>query len=269
MRLNPPILTAGLLLSLTSLNAEAALAAYIAAGDTPVVYSSVSNITWTGDANLLGSLIRSQGYNNMVNAIIAASPVINDNPNGLDTPPYSGSHNVSRADFDDAVFSDSQLGRTSWFGAQAFTTYLNSINYAGSNQWALPSVGANHQDISLTSGQFGQLYYNELNALAYPGHGSDYGILHDGSLRTSGNAGSFTNAQTYAYWLGTEHAYFSSSAWGFYTYAGYPVYFDKDVQFYSWAVSPGQVGAVPEPGVVWMMGIAFIGLLGLKRCRHD
>ncbi len=61
MRHNTPLLATGLLLSLTTLNAEAALTAYTAAGNTPVVYSSVSDITWTADANLLGTMIQAQG----------------------------------------------------------------------------------------------------------------------------------------------------------------------------------------------------------------
>ena len=164
MRHNTPLLATGLLLSLTTLNAEAALTAYTAAaaGNTPVVYSSVSDITWTADANLLGTMIQTQGYNAVVNAIIAANPIINDTPNYWDTPSDSGYHNVTSADFD-----TTDLGRVNWFGVKAFTGYLNSINYAGSNQWALPSAGANPQwGHNQTDGQFGQLFYNELGGIA-------------------------------------------------------------------------------------------------------
>ncbi|MDO8844110.1 hypothetical protein [Methylicorpusculum sp.] len=287
MRFTQPLLAAGLLLSLTTLTAEASLTVYNAAGNTPVVYSSVSNATWTGDANLLGSLISSQGYNTVVNAIIAASPTIYDTPNyfdgsygnydGSNLLPYSGAYSITAGDF-----SSSNYGQTNWFGAQAFTKYLSSINYAGSNQWALPNSGANTQDgYNQTGGQFGQLYYNELNALAYPGtNNSDFGILHDGSWFTSGNAGPFTNAQTNVYWLATEyeplywlswvHAPGPISAWFFVTYNGGEGYLGgyKYQQFYAWAVSPGQVAAVPVPGAVWLFGTGLVGLLGLKRRGH-
>lgn len=55
MHFNQTLLTAGLLLSLNTLNAQAALTVGTSNGQS-VVYSSVSNITWTGDANLLGTL---------------------------------------------------------------------------------------------------------------------------------------------------------------------------------------------------------------------
>ena len=70
-----PLLVIGLVLSLTALQAEASLTAGIADGKS-VVYSSVSNLTWTGDANLLGTLMASQGHNAVVNAIIGASPTV-------------------------------------------------------------------------------------------------------------------------------------------------------------------------------------------------
>jgi hypothetical protein len=269
MRINPPLLVTCLLLNLTTLTAEATLTPYTSAGQS-LVYSSVSDITWTGDANLLGSLITSQGYNNVVNAIIAASPVITDSPNYWDGSfgnygSYSGQYTLSAADF-----SSSNLGRTTWFGAQAFTSYLNSINYAGSRLWALPSAGANPQvGDNQTGGQFGQLYYNELNKLAYPGsNGSDYGILGDGSSYTSGTAGPFSNAQTSIYWSGTEYAPDLIGAWIFYTSSGYQIGGTKITGFYAWAVSPGQVSAVPVPGATWLFGAGLVGLLGLKRCGH-
>jgi len=272
MRINPPLLAAGLLLNLTTLTAEAALAPYSSAGQS-LVYSSVSDVTWTGDANLLCSLITSQGYNNVVNAIIAASPVITDTPNyydgsynnydGENSRPYSGTYSITAGDF-------SANGLVSWFGAQAFVGYLNTINYAGSQQWALPSAGANPQGgFNQTGGQFGQLYYNELDALAYPGtNGSDYGILHDGSYETYGNAGPFANAQTSTYWSGTEYAPSPESTWVFNTDIGVEHTPSKLARLYAWAVSPGQVSAVPVPGAVWLFGTGLLGLLGLKRCGH-
>jgi hypothetical protein len=270
MHINPPLLAAGLLLNLTTLTAEATLTPYTSAGQS-LVYSSVSNITWTGDANLLGSLITSQGYNNVVNAIIAASPVITDTPNYFDGShgnygSYSGHYTLSAGDF-----SSIDLGRTTWFGAHAFTSYLNRINYAGSNQWALPGEGANPQyGDNQIGGQFGQLFYNELNALAYPGtNGSDYGILHDGSFGTSGNAGPFVNAHTDTYWSGREYAFNPDNAWRFDTSDGWQTPFlVKASPSYVWAVSPGQVSAVPVPGAIWLMSSGLLGLLGLKRLGH-
>jgi len=253
MRINPPLLATGLLLNLTTLTAEATLTPYTSGGQS-LVYSSVSDVTWTGDANLLGTMITSQGYNNVVNAIIAASPVITDTPNyfdgsynnydGENNRPFSGTYSITAGDF-------SANGYVSWFGAQAFVGYLNTINYAGSQQWALPTAGADPEfDYNQTRSQLGQLFYIELG----------------GNLSANiPNTANFTNEQAYS-WSGTEHARSPHAAWGFDMGYGYlPL---KNYPLYAWAVSPGQVSAVPVPGATWLFGTGLVGLLGLKRCGH-
>lgn len=247
MRFNPPLLAAGLLLGLTTLNAEAALTPYTSGGQS-LVYSSISDVTWTGDANLLGTLEASNP--NLVSTIINTIVSISDTPNYYDTPTgsYSGTHTLTTNDFRDN-------GLVSWFGAQAYVRYLNTINYAGSNQWALPTAGANPQfGYNQTGGQFGQLFYNELGGAAR------------GAIPNTAN---FTNEQAYAYWLGTEYAPSPNGAWDFYTDRGFQYYIAyKNYPLYAWAVSPGQVSAVPVPGAVWLFGTGLLGLIGLKRRGH-
>jgi|CXWL01.1.fsa_nt_gi hypothetical protein len=239
------LLAVGLLLGLTALNSEASLTAYTAAGNQSVVYSSVSNLTWTGDANLLGTLEASNP--NLINTIISTIGSVTDTPNLYDTPANSGSHTLSTADFGTG-------GYVSWFGAQAFTSYLNTINYAGSNQWALPSAGANPQAGSnQAGGQFGQLFYNELGGTA------------GGAIPNTAN---FTNEQAYAYWLGTEAALSPIYAWNFTTTNGIQGFTNKVGLVFAWAVSPGQVSAVPVPGAIWLFGTGLVGLLGLKQRRN-
>ena len=272
-----PLLALGLLLSATTFNAHASLTSYTGAGGAGLVYSSVSNVTWTQDANLLGTLETTLGYSNAINAIIAASPTINGTANYYDTPAFSGHHSVTASDF-------AAGGLTSWFGAQAFVGYLNSISYGGSNQWRLPTAASITQHgFNVTDGELGQLYYSELNKLAFPGAGIgcsdgawcdstifDWGLLGNGysGLGTSGTAGLFSNAQVDTYWSGTEYAPIPSSAWGFGTGYGNQDLNNLYDQLYAWAVSPGQVSAVPVPGAVWLMGSGLLGLLSLKRRGH-
>jgi hypothetical protein len=242
------LLAVGLLLGLSAFNVEASLTTYTAAGNQSVVYSSVSNVTWTGDANLLGSLEASNA--NLVSTIISTIGSIADTPNTYDTPVYSGSHTLSTDDF-------GANGLVSWFGAKAFTSYLNTIIYAGSNQWALPSAGANPQTgYNQAGGQFGQLFYNELGGTV------------GGTIPNTAN---FTNEQVNGYWLGTEYAPVPAYAWEFSTFSGYQGYYDKgflgSTQFLAWVVSPGQVSAVPVPGAIWLFGSGLVGLLGLKKPR--
>ncbi|WP_020482711.1 PEP-CTERM sorting domain-containing protein [Methylomonas sp. MK1] len=262
MSFKQPLVTLALALSAATFNANATLNSYNANG-VDLVYSSVSNVTWTKDANLLGTLLSSTGFSNTVNAIIAASPIIYDTPNGFDTPDYSGYHIVTASDF-------SGIGAVSWFGAKAFTFYLNSINYGGSNQWRLPSAGSNPDfGINQIGSELGQLYYNELGALPYPGtNGNDYGILGDGSFETSGSVGPFTKVQTLGYWSNMEHASDPNVGWHFATSSGEQSVDLKVMPYYAWAVAPGQVNAVPVPAAVWLMSTGLIGLLSLKRRKY-
>ncbi len=247
MQQTKTLLAASALLNLTTLTAEAALTAGTVGGQR-VVYSSISDITWTGDANLLGTMMRYQGYDTMVNAIIAASPIIYDTPNFYDTPSYSGYHNVTRSDFNPYSYT----AQVSWFGAKAFTGYLNSINYAGSNQWALPSTGQNtQQDVRIgTDSQFGELYYYEL------------GATHGDRIPDTNH---FINQRYSSYWSGSEDLFYSDLAWWFYPDNGNQGYWNKGMQYYAWAVSPGNVAAVPVPAAAWLFGSGLIGLMGWRR----
>jgi len=255
---------AGMLLSLTAVNAQASLTL---TDNGLGVYDSALDATWTRDANLLGTLENTYGYSTIVDAIIAAKPVIHNTPNGNDNG-GKGVYNLSANDF-------GVNGQVNWWAAQAYVSYLNSLNngsgYGGSNQWALPTTpdSDNSFGYNQTDSQLGELYYNELNALAYPGtNGSNFGILHDGSYNTSSNAGPFSNTKTYVYWSGTEYAADPYFAWAFTTSNGGQGSTSKGNPAYAWAASPGLVSAVPLPGAAWLFGAGMLGLLGLRRRDH-
>ena len=249
-------LLAGLML-LAATQAHAKLTSYTANG-TDLVYSSVSDVTWTKDANLLGSMFASQGFDTVVNAIIAASPTISNTPNPLSP---SGIYTLSGDDF-------SISGRVSWFGAIAFINYLNNINYAGSNQWRLPIRVTNDAGYNvLTNGalvgdEYAELYYNELGSKAYYDLNSQ--VQAGWGIRDLNNF--FVNEKTYAYWYGTEAR---GSSWYFNMYDGVQSFVAKDEQYYAWAISPGQITVVPEPESVVMMlaGVGFVGVV-LRRRQH-
>ncbi|OQW65868.1 MAG: hypothetical protein BVN35_21890 [Proteobacteria bacterium ST_bin11] len=238
-------LMAGLLLSLTSITTEASLTVGYADGKS-VVYSSLGNITWTGDANLLGTLQNKLGYEVVVNSIIAVSPVIIDMPNIFDTPANSGKHTVSSLDFD-----SNRLGAVSWFGAKAFINYLNSTAYAGSSQWGLPiTPPSNDQtgNFEQTSSQLGELFYKELG-----------GTAGNPIPKTS----YFSNEQDWVYWSDTQDPYANDLAYNFITSNGVFSKYYKDFPLYAWAVSPGNLTSVPLPGAAWLFS-AWIGLMALS-----
>jgi hypothetical protein len=183
---------------------------------------------------------------NLVNLITGLTPNYND--------PFWGNQVISDGGTIDTIDDfDTATGRLSWWGGIAFTNYLNSINYAGSNQWRLPTSNAISGYNGTAGNELGQLFYSELSGTA----GNNIP-----------NTPTFTNEQASAYWSGTEYASYPGSAWFFYTVSGLQINHDKYNQDYAWAVSPGQVSAVPVPGAVWLMGTGLLGLLGLKRRGH-
>jgi hypothetical protein len=225
------------LFSLTTLNAHAALTS---TDGGLGVYDSGINATWTSNANLLGTWEAAPNSSIISTIVTAEAAAINT----------AYGYSLSASDFGTG-------GQVDWYAAQAYVDYLNKIDYGNSTQWALPTTVDSNSSIgypSPSSSQLAELFYSELGGTA------------GGSIPTNSL---FTNEQTYAYWSGTEYASIPGGAWGFYTSYGYQNSFYKNVQFYAWAVSPGQVSAaVPEPSIAWMLLTGLVGLLGLKRRGH-
>jgi len=252
-------------IALISFNAQATLTSYNPNG-VDLVYSSVSNVTWTKDANLLGSMIASQGFTTVINNIIAASPTIDHTP---------GAYEVSASDF-------SNNGGVNWFGAMAFVNYLNASNYSGSSQWRLPTVidsgqpgceyvnggtdcGWNSATNGTTHGyEMAELYYQELGSKAawgvYDGYHADAGIVDPDNK--------FDNESRVGYWSGTEYAPSAYvNAWVFSTGDGFQDGTAKDVRMFAWAIHDGLVSPVPEPENLVML-LAGLGLLGVAVRRN-
>jgi hypothetical protein len=220
-----------------SAQAHAALVNYNSAG-VELYYSSISDVSWTQNANLLSSMISSNGYSTVVDAIISANSGVS-----YGTTPYT----LSTTDF-------SNVGETSWWGAQAFVHYLNTINYAGSDEWRLPTVadigndGCGGNDCgynSSTNGtaagdEFAELYYQELHLQPFGGvHSSGYGI-----------GSPFTQVESF-YWTGTELANYPDAAFEFFATYGFQQNYQKDATvWFAWAVTPGSIIPVTVPSNV-------------------
>jgi hypothetical protein len=236
------LLVFGLIVGFNSLTVQADLIAAGVAG----VYDSSVNATFTTDANLLGSLESNYGYNNIVNAVIAADPVIHDTANGADNA-GSGVYNLSASDF----YSG---GQVDWFAAVAFVAYLNSIGYGGSSQWSLPTADTTCAiNSACSSSQLGDVFYNQLG----------------GITGTNMPVGPFKNVQFSGYWTANEYAATPSGAWDFYTNGGFQSYDSKDIPLNVWAVSSGNVSAVPEPSAIVLFGSVVLSWFGFKRSRQS
>ena len=141
-----------MLLSVLAFNSHAALTSYTGADNAGLVYSSVSNITWTQDANLFKTLYDAD--NALVSQIAAVTPSYNDPGFGFQA-----------IDADDL---NTDNVRMTWWGAKAFANYLNDINYGGSNHWRLPNSNFYLGYNAFNAGnELGQLFYSELNGTAF------------------------------------------------------------------------------------------------------
>lgn len=244
--------------------AHSALSSYTS-NQVNLVYSSVSNVTWTQDGNLLGTMFVNRGFDVVVDEILSVSPTIMNTPNA-NSP--NGVYTLSSADF-------TNDGGATWFGAQAYIKYLNNIAYAGSNQWRLPAVvdrgNTQCNDDSFSGGTTcgynvatnGPMIGDELPELFYKELGSKAGT----AIKDTDNKFVHTRA---LYWAGNEYVPNPYGAWGFDTRDGYQDATIKGNLFYTaWAVTAGQIGPIPEPETISLFtsSLALIAFVLRRRQR--
>lgn len=223
-------LAAGLALGAAAFDARATLSPY-SVGGVGLVYSSVSDVTWTQDANLFKTLAAADS--GLVGRIVALTPTYADAHFGLVTLNTGTDHFMPGA------------GWMSWWGAQAFVNYLNDVGYGGSRQWTLPTVAGN---------EMAELVFGELGG-------------SPGSARP--DTAFFVNEPEYTHWLQEQTAGAPQYAWNFGYFGGQQVEY-KFQSYAAWVVTPGQVAAVPEAttGAMLLAGLGALGWLARRRRRH-
>ncbi len=237
---------------------QAALVPYTSAG-VQLVYDDVQDLTWMRDANLFKT--QYDADNNVVADIIGAVPTITSG---------NGIHSVVSGDF------NTSHGLMTWYGAMAWAEWLGSIDYAGADNWRLPVT---IQPDATCDSQFDPGAGFPLQGYGYDCTGSDLGDLFytvggltagDGINQSTILTGAFTNMQDSVYWSGTEYAPDPPHAWNFYTDGGLQGLDVKDLQFYGWAVRPGQIAAAeaPLPGTALLMALGFGAMTVLRRARQ-
>ena len=136
----------------------------------------------------------------------------------------------------------------SWDNANSWAAGLTVGTFSG---WSLPEadpacVGA----YNCTASQMGELYYT---ALGNPAGGP---LL---------NTGPFKNLLPNFYWSGTEYVPSPGDAWYFDTTVGFHAANSMHNGLYALAVRPGDVAAVPEPGMVALLLSGLAGVMVMRR----
>lgn len=152
----------------------------------------------------------------------------------------------------------------SWAANLSIVDNVNNITY---DDWRLPITV--QPDLACSS-QFGG------DSFGYGCIGSEMGNIGN-SLNELLLTGDWSQVQAFvntiqefgnAYWTATEYARDTSQAWGFDMYEGYQGWASKTSLNYAWAVSPGDVAAVPEAETYALM-LAGLGLIGCRARRRD
>lgn len=120
-----------------------------------------------------------------------------------------------------------------------------------------------------TASEMAHMFYNTLgNPSYYALTGWLSGCYVSASDTCLDNVGPFSNLQPFTYWSSTEYAPNIGYAWSFsMSHGGQGPSSETTAAYYAWAVSPGDVGAVPEPEA-WVMLLAGLGLVGVATRRR-
>lgn len=181
-------------------------------------------------------------------------------------------------------------GTMTWAKAGEWIAAMNTANYLGVNTWRLPTVsplngssfnysasydgstdyGYNQSEqgtayAGATGSEMAHLFYNTLDNTGYCTPTSIYPSCTVQSGWGLSNTGPFSNLQPSLYWSGTTFAPDPSVAWYFYFGDGNQSLDDKGGNGYAWAVSPGDIAAVPVPAAVWLFGFAVAVMGSLRR----
>jgi hypothetical protein len=180
--------------------------------------AGLDGLTWTADADLFQTQCRFD--DTIVTRIINLTPVVTD---------AVGAHCLVPEDFDPLS------GAMTWWAAQAWTTWLNHIGFAGGTSWRLCSA-AGCTGRSPRSGR--HVNCSEIGRLYHGGGNSQQGFRITRSRRLKRT---FTNLQDELYWTASEYRANPQGAWQFCCRTGTQYFAPKQRKRLAWAVHPGLI----------------------------
>ena len=156
------------------------------------------------------------------------------------------------------------LGFMNWLTAKTWIAAMNNANYLGVNNWRLPLTLQPDTSCQYQLDAGSQFPLQGVGACS----GSEMGYLFNVEGISGYSRPPFTNIVQQSYWSDTRYAPDPTRAWVFSMTRG-----DQDpagpvdfIRYYAWAVSPGDISAVPIPAAAWLFGGA-LGSLRLVRRR--
>jgi len=158
-------------------------------------------------------------------------------------------------------------GKGTWAAANAWIDTLNTSNYAGHNDWRLPTIitscGYGGSVYDCNGGELSHLFVNDLGNKARESVRNHT----DDTAEQIANFALFSNVVPGGYWSGTEYPGNRGTAWYFMAGVGGVNYDAETNTLYAVAVRTADVAAaVPEPQTYAMllMGLGAV-LLAAKR----
>jgi len=149
------------------------------------------------------------------------------------------------------------------FGGDTYDDWRLPSTVDGSTVWSYD--GTTTYGYNVTNSEMGHLYYTELGNKGY--------FATDGTFPQPGwgllNTGDFQNLIAASYWSGTAVAGSPGWYWNPMLADGGQLTFHWSGTFYGLAVRDGDVGVVPEPVTITLLGIGLVGLAGATARRRQ
>lgn len=219
------------------------------AGSFEAYYDTELNITWLADANYA----KTSGYD--------ATGEMNWTDANAWAAGLSFTNGVQ-------VFDNWRLPTLTPINGVSFQ-YVDSSNGSTDEGYNITGPGSAHAGSKAS--EMAHLFYNTLGNPSYETlTGANSGACSPPNYCLK-NVGPFSNMQAWIYWTNTASGKDASRAFDFIPLDGYQGTDPKTDAYYAWAVSAGDIAAVPEAQtyVLMLAGLALVGAMSRRRTQKE